>query len=88
MFIGSVTLIWYHPITSPAWAIQGSLACQIVSHVLTAAMWGPWQAKLSTDARGARSPYLSKILSTHWIRTALINANGLIVLVWAIRVLA
>jgi hypothetical protein len=86
MFVGSITLLWYHPATSPRWGVWGSFACQLASHALTAVMWGPWQAKLSTDNRGSASPYLAKILSTHWIRTALISANGLILLVWATRV--
>jgi hypothetical protein len=88
MFAGSIALIWYHPAASPLWAVWGGLSCQIASHVLTAAMWGPWQAQLSRDDRGASSPYLAKILSTHWIRTLLINANGVVILVWAVRVLA
>jgi hypothetical protein len=88
MSIGSITLIWYHPMRSPAWAIWGAFACQLASHIVTAVMWGPWQAKLSTDNRGSESPYLAKILSTHWIRTLLMNANGLIILAWGIRVLA
>jgi hypothetical protein len=32
-----------------------------------------------------RSWNLAKILSTHWIRTALVNANGFILLAWATR---
>jgi hypothetical protein len=80
---GSITLIWFHPRNSPAWAIWGGLACQLASHVLTATMWGPWQAKLSRDDLGSASPYLATILSTHWIRTALINAYGLVLLAWA-----
>jgi hypothetical protein len=85
---GSIVLIWYHPGASPGWAIWGSLACQVASHLLTAMFWGRWQAKLSTDHRGPASPYLAKILATHWIRTLLINAYGLILLLWSIRVLA
>src|SRR5579863_981730 len=50
--VGSIALIWYHPENSPAWAIWGNLACQLVSHVLTALFWGRWQAQLSTDERG------------------------------------
>lgn len=86
--IGSITLIWYHPPGSPAWVIWGGLACKLGPHILTAALWGPWQAKLSKDDRGAASPYLAKILSTHWIRTLLINVYVLILLAWAIHVLA
>jgi hypothetical protein len=85
---GSIALILYHPRASPNWAIWGNLACQLVSHLLTAIYWGRWQAKLSHDERGPASPYLAKILATHWIRTLLINAYGLILLGWAIRALA
>lgn len=88
MSIGSIALIWYHPLRSPAWAIWGALACQFASHLLTAVMWGPWQARLSTDDRGPDSPYLEKISSTHWLRTFLISANGMIVLAWGIHVFA
>jgi hypothetical protein len=84
-FIGSVVLIWYHAAGSPGWAIWGNLGCQLVAHVLTAVYWGRWQGNLSKDNRGPASPYLVKILRTHWIRTFLINAYGLTLLAWAIR---
>jgi hypothetical protein len=85
--VGSITLIWFHPNRSPNWAIGGNLACQLTSHILTAFTWGSWQAKLSKDARGPGSPYLKKILATHWIRTLLISAYGAILLAWAVRAL-
>lgn len=82
--VGSMVLIGYHPAGSPVWAIWGSLACQLCSHLLTALFWGPWQAKLTKDPGGAASPLLKKILRTHWIRTLLINAYAAIELVWVI----
>jgi hypothetical protein len=85
--IGSFVLIRYHPAVAPAWAKWGNLACQLVSHLLTAIFWGPWQAKLSHDDRGPASPYLEKILATHWLRTLLINAYAGILLAWAILAL-
>jgi len=81
-FLGSVTLIWFHPEKSPAWAIWGCLFCQLISHILTAIFWGPWQAKLSRDPLGSQSPYLQKIIKTHWVRTALINLYAAILFVW------
>jgi NADPH:quinone reductase-like Zn-dependent oxidoreductase len=43
-------------------------------------MWGQWQKKLSGDPLSSESPYLAKILKTHWIRTSLISAyDGLAV---------
>ncbi|MBV8063293.1 MAG: hypothetical protein JOY51_06830, partial [Nevskia sp.] len=67
--LGSIALIGYHPAGSPPWAIWGNLACQLLSHALTAATWGRWQARLAADPRGAQGIYLTRILATHWIRT-------------------
>jgi hypothetical protein len=86
--IGSIALIWYHPQGSPAWAIWGNLACQLCSHILTAVFWGPWQARLSLDAKAAQSPLMQKILDTHWVRTMLINWYAFIQLFWVVKVIA
>lgn len=86
-FLGSIALIWYHPANSPLWAIWGVIGCQLLSHILTAFMWGPWQAKLSHDMTGGKSIYLAKILKTHWIRTLLINAYAFIMLAWMLLIL-
>jgi len=85
--VGSIALIWYHPEGSPVWAIWSTIGCQLCSHFLTALFWGPWQAKLSLDQQGPNSPLLRKILKTHWIRTALINAYAAILLAWTIIVI-
>jgi hypothetical protein len=58
--IGGIALVWYHPVHSPAWAIWGALLCQVLALALTAIFWGRWQAKLSLDSSGSRSPYLAK----------------------------
>ena len=80
---GGIALIWFHPAGSPFWGIWGGVSCQILSLVLTAIFWGRWQGQLARDGRGPQSPYLDKILKTHWVRTLLINANALILLAWA-----
>ena len=82
---GAVGLIWLHPPGSPVWGIWGALACQVASLVLTGLFWGRWQAQLAKDPRGATSPWLDKILKTHWIRTLPINANAAILLAWALN---
>ena len=82
--VGSISLFWYHPAGSPAWAIWGVFLSQALSLVLTAIFWGPWQAKLSQDLLGPQSPYLAKILKTHWLRTVLINAYAFILLAWVL----
>jgi hypothetical protein len=78
----------YHPAGSPPWAIWGNLGCQVLSHLPTASMWGRWQAALSRDPRGPQGPFLGQILRTHWIRTGLITAYGLILFVWTAHVIS
>jgi hypothetical protein len=85
-FVGSIGLFWFHPASAPNALITAAFVSQFASHALTAACWGRWQAKLSRDERGSASPYLAKILATHWIRTALINAYAVILLVCVVRV--
>jgi hypothetical protein len=83
--VGSVVLVWVHPSAAPQWAATVNAVCQLLSLVLTAGLWGRWQAALSRDARGAEGPWLRLILRTHWIRTGLITIGALVLLVgeWA-----
>ena len=83
-FVGGVALVWIHPVDSPLWAIYSALICQILASLLTAVFWGRWQAQLATDPMGPESPYLEKILKTHWIRTLLVNAYAGFILVTAV----
>jgi hypothetical protein len=88
MLAGSIFLLWIHPADSPPGIAWAALGVQTASHLLTAVLWGPWQARLSRDERGAEGPYLRRIIATHWIRTVLINVYGFILLAWSIRSLA
>ena len=82
--LGGIVLLWIHPAGSPMGLAWIALICQALSAVLTALFWGQWQAKLAHDPLGPKSPYLVRILKTHWIRTGLINAYALALLIWAI----
>jgi hypothetical protein len=53
--IGSISLVWYRPAHSPPWAPWSPAGCQIASHILTAMLWGRWQAKLSKDPLDRKS---------------------------------
>ena len=87
-FAGAIALFWYHPFKIPGCEIRMAFIVQFASHLLTAIFWGPWQAKLSKDSLGSNSPYLSKILKTHWLRTTLINIYGFMLLYMTIQVLS
>src|SRR5262249_21367153 len=84
---GGVALVWYHPTSSPVWAIWANLLCQALAIVVTAILLGQCQAKLAKDSLGSRSGCLTQILATHWVRTLLINADALILLTWAVQVI-
>ena len=49
---------------------------------------GPMAGETDKDPLGSASPYLAKILATHWIRTLLINAYAFILLLWVVKCLA
>lgn len=82
---GAVALLWFRPPTVSRRVVAAALLCQLTSLLLTGLFWGPWQAKLSRDERGSESPYLARILASHWIRTSLINASGLFLLLAAVE---
>src|SRR6185503_8251939 len=86
-FVGSFILFLYHPDQVFTWEIAIAFGAQLVSHVLTAIFWGPWQAKLSKDETGSSGIYLEKILKTHWILTALINIYELMLLYMTVMIL-
>lgn len=83
--LGSIILLRYQPSGSPGWCAETALGFQLLSAVLTAITWGPWQAKLAHDPLGPASPYLGRILRTHWLRTLLINAYAVVLLYWVLR---
>ncbi|HXS36065.1 MAG TPA: hypothetical protein VN721_05155 [Flavipsychrobacter sp.] len=84
-FAGAIALFWYHPDKIPVSEIWIAFSFQFLSHLLTAIFWGRWQAKLSKDKLGSESPWLAKILKTHWLRTALINAYAIMLLYMTIQ---
>jgi hypothetical protein len=86
-FIGSIALFRYHPNEIRNWEIWMAFTFQLLSHLLTAITWGQWQAKLSKDKEGNASPWLAKILKTHWIRTLLISAYALALFYMTIQTL-
>ncbi len=87
-FAGSIGLIFFHPAGSPAWGIWGNFTCQLASLVLTILFWEQWQARLYKDPEGSKSPYLAKILRTHWVRAVLTTTYAMLLLAWVILILA
>jgi len=64
----------------------GNLGCQVSAILLTVAFREQWQASLARDPLGSHSPYPTKILATHWIRTLLTSGYAIIILAWVLAV--
>ncbi len=80
-FFGSVAMIRWRPEGVDATPVWVNVAVQVAVYVLTAALWGRWQAQThyATLPDGSLDPLYVRVMSTHWIRSALITANGLLV---------
>jgi hypothetical protein len=56
-----------------------NLGLQTLTHLLTWRIWAPLQIRLSTS-KGDHPRLLSELLRSHWSRTALVTACGLVAL--------
>lgn len=80
-FFGSIAMIWWRPEGVHAIPVWVNCGLQVATYALTAAFWGRWQAQ-TQYARlpdGSLDPMYVRVMSTHWIRAALVTVNGLLV---------
>jgi hypothetical protein len=78
---GSIVMIWWRPEGVTAAPVWLNIALQMVIYGLTVAFWGRWQAQTQYARMpdGALDPIYLRVMSTHWIRCALITLSGLVV---------
>jgi hypothetical protein len=75
-FVGGLLLLFFPPPYVPEWLLALGFGMYVLTYVLTAAWWGPQQAKLVDTW----SPRFRLIIRTHWVRTGLISGYGLCLL--------
>lgn len=81
----SLGLVRRPPLCSLRWVLRLGVAIQIALWVLTAALWGRWQAQLALPG-AAPTPLLGPadqglyelLVDTHWLRVGLITAYALL----------
>ena len=71
--VAAILLLRFTPAGVPLWLLWLAAGLYLLMTILTAAWWGPQQAKL----KDPRSPRLNFVVRTHWVRTALVSAFGL-----------
>ena len=79
--LGSIAMVWWRPegvTASPTWL---NIGVHVVTTALTIAFWGRWQGQThyARMPDGSLDPMYLRVMSTHWIRCALITLNGLLV---------
>ncbi len=86
-FLGTCAQVRWRPPRVPRWAVWLALALQIATYGGTAFWWGPGQAMLHQAklADGSLDPYYRQLVTTNWIRVALITAAGALELWMAVK---
>jgi hypothetical protein len=86
-FAGAWAMLWWLPERVPARAVWLGIALQVFVYLLTAIWWAPLMARLVevVDLTGAPTPLFRLLLSTHWLRVALITVYGALMF-WMVRV--
>jgi hypothetical protein len=79
--LGSIALIWWPPEGVAAILIWLNIALHVATHASTAAFWGRWQGQThyAKLPNGLLDPMYVRVMSTHWIRAALMTVNALLV---------
>jgi hypothetical protein len=80
-FFGAIALIWWRPAGVTATPVWLNVGLQVLIYVLTAALWGRWQAQthFARLPGGGLDPLYVRSMSTHWIRATMITLSGLTV---------
>jgi hypothetical protein len=84
--LGSLAMLRWQPPRVPLRAVWLGVALTVAVLLLTAVWWGPLMARLTeaVDPYGSWTPEFRLLLSTHWLRVALVTAYGLLVF-WMTR---
>lgn len=79
--LGSIAMVWWRPEGVTATPVWLNVGLQGITAALTIAFWGRWQGQIhyARMPDGSLDPMYMRVMSTHWIRAALITLNGLLV---------
>jgi hypothetical protein len=85
--LGSIAQLRWCPPRVPALAVRLGVALQVATWLLTATLWARWQGQLKQVRLedGTLHPLYRRIMSTHWLRVALVTASGILQLWMSVR---
>ncbi|MGH9469203.1 MAG: hypothetical protein ACRD1N_02540 [Terriglobia bacterium] len=85
VFLGSIAMIWLRPEGVSRWMVWTGLALQVAIYAATALWWAPLMAGLATPQTGLLPERYHLLITTHWMRVAMITAYGLLVFWMLVR---
>ncbi len=77
-FLAALALPWLRPTGASVRLLWVGLGVQVLLYVLTAVWWGPLMARMSTREQGLLLPNYHLLMTTHWLRVAIVTAYGLV----------
>lgn len=78
-FLGAVLMVWLRPAQAAPGEVWLGLGLQAALALGTAVWWGPLMARLETEGGGLDRERYRLLMSTHWLRVALVTAYALVV---------
>jgi hypothetical protein len=78
--VGAVAMLWWRPPRVSRRAVWLGVGLTVAVLLLTVIWWAPLMARLAqaVDVSGAWTPDFRLLLSTHWLRVALVTAYGVL----------
>ena len=80
VFAGSLLMLWWRAPGVPPWAPWVGFALEVALVLGTALWWGPLMARLEDAGGGLAMERFHLLISTHWIRVAIVTAHGALML--------
>jgi len=77
VFLGAFALLWKRPYGIRLRLVWSAIILQLVIYASTAAWWAPLMARLVKQDGGMSLRGYQLLMSTHWVRLALITAYGI-----------
>ena len=80
LIVGATLMLWWRAPGVPAWETWLGCALQTTLVLGTAVWWGPLMARLEQQGGGLSLERYRLLMTTHWIRVAIVSAYGALVL--------
>jgi len=80
VFVCAILMLWWRAPGVPTWAPRVGFALQLALALGTALFWGPLMARLEAPGGGLAFERFQLLMTTHWLRVAIVTAYGALTL--------